>query len=825
MRVSLRWLRELVPNLEATDPEIAERLTAAGLEVEEVHPFGEGLEGVCVAEVRAITPHPSRDKLRLVTVWRGDREQTVVCGASNVPEPGGLVALGTEGTTLPAAGITLSERKIGGVSSAGMLCSEVELGLAESSDGILVLPEGTAAPGTPLPAAIPSCQDTVLELGVTPNRPDALGHIGVARELAALSGLQFEVPATGAPKRTTNTRVEDKVRIEVQEPDRCPHYGAGFVEDVQVAPSPLWMQWRLHSLGVRPISNVVDITNWLLFEFGQPLHAFDYDLLRGGKVIVRLATAGEPFKTLDGVARTLDPDDLVICDATGPTALAGVMGGENSEIRSSTRRVLLECAYFTPRGVRRASRRHGLQTESSFRFERGVDWAGVPAVLARAQSLLAELAGGAAARDPIHVRGKLPTLPKIRLRSKRLDALLGTPVPFDEAKGIVERLGFPVVGETGEAAERALEVEGASWRPEISREEHLIGEVARVRGYAQIPASLPAIVPQNPRPHGLDRTIRREAANLGLSEAVAFAFVSPKSLELLGAPPATVQLQNPMTEDRSVLRTSLLPGLLDALRHARRHGEGSVRLFTVAARCEGLTSQKTATDVRPRMRADFGVLPLEQPAFAAVLAGSRPAYLQKATEVDVYDAKGLAEELIERLTGQVPVIQLAKTVPKHLHPRGAATIELSGRAVGTLGPLHPDVIEALDLGGGAQVLELDLVPLEAVGRTRPRFRPIPRLPSSGRDVAVVVPDTLMASQIESTIRDAAGDLCESIELFDVFSGDAVGNGRRSLAYHVVYRDPLAATDPDHARTLTDKEVDQCHERVRRALSALGELRG
>jgi len=825
MRVSYGWLRELLPGLGASPSEVAERLTAGGLEIESISDFG-APGAVVVAAVRRIEPHPTRERLRLVTVDTGAGEHRIVCGAANVPAPGGLVALAPLGTHLPAAGVTLEARAIGGVDSAGMLCSEAELGLAEASDGILVLPEGAAPPGTPLARAVAGAHDTIFEVGITPNRADALGHVGVARDLAALLELPFAPPGPGTPARTSDASLGSVVDVRLDDPERCPIYGAAVVDEVTIGPSPPWLRYRLHALGVRPISNVVDVTNLLLLEFGQPLHAFDAALVSGGRIVVRRAAPDEPFTTLDGVARKLDADDLVICDARGPIALAGVMGGQNSEIREATRRVVLECAYFRPRGIRRTSRRHALSTESSYRFERGVDWGAVPVVLERAKVLLTELAGGAAIPSSTILTGAPLERPRVRLRGRRLDELLGIHVPFEEATRVLSRLGLTVKSVTTDADGPAADVEGASFRPDLTREADLIEEVARVRGLDEIPTVLPSIAPSPPRPTArLERSVLTHAANLGLSEAVTYSFVSERELAAVFAPAPVVALKNPMSEERSVLRTSLLPGLLDVLGRARRHGERSARLFAVGSRFlpPGVASDGPA---RPRAEADRRVLPEERPSFAAVLAGARPAHLEKPRDVDVLDAKGLVVELVERLTGQTPSVEAMAPEARlaHLHPRGAAWISLGTTHVGSLGPLHPDVVDALDLDGTAMIVELDLVAIESAGPPEPRYRPIPRLPATSRDVALVVHEGIAAAEIERQLRAAAGNLCESVELFDVFSGGAIPEGFRSLAYRLVYRDPRATTEPDAARTLTDEEVDREHERVRDVAKRLGELR-
>lgn len=823
MRISLRWLQQLVPGLQASADELGERLTASGLELDGIERIGVGLEAVRVAEVRRIEPHPSREKLRLVTVSLGDRDQTVVCGASNVPDPGGLVALAGIGTHLPAVNLTLEPRPIGGVVSEGMLCSEKELGLAEDSEGILILPPGLT-PGTPLPEALPECQDWILEVSITPNRPDALGHVGVAREVAALFDLEWSLPSGEAHPRAASQDLSALVRIENQDTERCPHYGARAVLGVEIGPSPLWLQWRLQALGIRPISNVVDITNLLLMEFGQPMHAFDLSLLRGKRVVIRRAMESEPFRTLDGVDRKLTSDDLVICDAEGPVALAGVMGGENTEIRADTQDVLLECAYFLPSGVRRTSRRHALSTESSYRFERGVDHRQVELVLDRAAALLCELAGGSAVPGAIHAKGDLPTPPEITLRHARQTALLGVELDFKHSLETLRRLGLDVLESNAEQAR----VRGAAHRPDIGREVDLIEEVARVAGLDQIPTELPAIAPQKPRDPGLEGRLSSIAASIGLSEAVTYAFVSERELEALHAPKPAVRLLNPLSEERSVLRTSLLPGLLEALRRARRRGEQSLRLFSVGPVFLGPNTHdqdETRQRIRPLNAEDAGQLPEERSSFAAVLAGPRPQYLTgKPQRQDVFDATGTAVELVERLLNRQVRIEASagQLDTQHLHPRGAGYLLVDGQRVGRLGPLHPDVVEALDLDGDAQVVELDIVALEALGVRRPKFKPIPRLPAVTRDVALVVGAEVQAGRLRTLISEAAGELCESVELFDSFVGGDLPAGHRSLAFRVVYRDPKAALDPDNARTLTDKEVDKAHARaVQQAEKAVG----
>jgi len=815
MLVSYRWLRELLPGLTASPEDVAQALSGVGLTVDAVHRPAASLKPLVVARVLEIKKHPKLDKVRIVAIDRGAGvRQEVVCGASNVPDPGGAVLLAPLGTHLPAAGFTLEPRKIGGVPSEGMLVSETELGLASDSKGIIVL-AGAPAAGTPLFEACPEVDDSIFEIDVTPNRPDALGHVGVARDLAALFELGFSYPVTDEPQHFADRALADLVRVSVEDPERCPHYGAGAVLGVKIGPSPDFMRWRLHRLGVRPISNVVDITNWLLFEYGQPLHAFDLRFVRGGAIVVRRAQPSEPFTTLDGIARRLDVDDLVICDAQGPVALAGVMGGADSEIRSDTADVLLECAYFSPRGIRRTARRHAMHTESSHRFERGTDWGGVERVLERAKGLLVKYAQGTCVRGAVHANGKSLAVPTMQLRAERLNALIGTEVPFEPALAALGRLGFTVLKREGEAATLA----GASHRPDVSIEADLIEEVARLRGLDAIPTLLPRVAPQEPKYAGaLERETARLGVELGLSEALTYAFVSAAELEAVHAPTPVVRLNNPLSEERNVLRTSLLPGLLEALKRARRRGETNVRLFSVGARFLPRPAAETsaaASAARPSKPEDARALPLEQPSFAAILAGTRREYLSlKPPEVDVYDAKGIALELCERLTQRrASVRSLGAESPKHLHPRGAAAVSIGEVQVGCFGPLHPKLVEALDLGGSALAIELDLAALEAIGRQVPRYTPIPRLPAVSRDVSLVVHDDVSAGEVAALLRDAAGALCESVELLAVFRGGSVPPEHQSLTFRLIYRDPKASSDAADARTLTDKEVDQEQDRV------------
>ncbi|HKU39565.1 MAG TPA: phenylalanine--tRNA ligase subunit beta [Polyangiales bacterium] len=792
MLASHKWLTELTGLAEAP-ADIARRLTLGGLEVESTRSFGSKLDKVVVAEVRALRPHPQRDKLRLVTVFDGQAEQEVVCGAPNVPEPGGRVAFARLGASLPN-GVTIEPRKLGGVTSSGMICSEVELDLGVDGDGILILaPEAVA--GQQLTAAL-GLEDTIFEIGLTPNRPDCLGHVGIARELCVLYGKPFTPPAPPLALEFASSGLPASVEIRAGE--RCPRYGAALVSGVRIAPSPFWLRYRLHTLGLRAISNVVDATNLIMLGWGQPIHAFDLHKLKGPSIVVRLARAGERMHTLDGQERVLTEDDLLICDAAGPVALAGVMGGGNSEIGDDTRDVLIECAYFDPRSVRRTSKRLGLHTDSSHRFERGADPEATRPVLAHASALIAELGGGKAATRAVDVQARAIEKKRVVFRAARAAQLLGRPVAASEATPIFQRLGCEL-----RASGETLDVVLPSFRPDLAREVDLIEEFARVVGYDTLPSLLPAL---NPTSDGAGnevafvRRLREAAVSQGLHEAVNYAFVAPSLLAKARAPEAerAIKLSNPMSEERSVLRTAVLPGLLMNLLGAQRHQQKRFAGFELA---------------RVFAPPAHGTLPAERYEFAALLWGLRQSWYEEREELDFYDAKGLMESLTHALLGTRGRTlldgSLAERAP-FLHPKRSAAVmcgSSSPLAVGVLGEVHPDVLRELDLAGRPVALLLE-VPLLLAAAAQPGVRAavsVPRFPAATRDLAVVVAEDVPAGEVAEVLRGAAQGLAESVTLFDIYRGAPVPPGHKSLAFHVTYRDLSA--------TLTDKRVDEVHAKV------------
>ena len=813
MRISLRWLAEYV-DLPAPE-ELARRLTAVGLEVEAVERTGAGLAGVVAARIVASEKHPGAEKLSVTRVDPGTgAELQIVCGARNY-RVGDVVPLATVGTVLPG-GQRIERAKLRGVESAGMLCSERELGLSEDADGLLVL-ESDVAPGTPIARAL-HLEDVLLEVNVTPNRPDALSHVGIAREVAGILGTRVRLPDPGL--REGGPPASDAVKVRIEAPDRCARYAARVIEGVKIGPSPRWLARRLESCGVRAISNVVDATNLALLELGHPLHAFDLEKVAGREIVVRTARPGERLVTLDGKDRALDPEDLLIADRDRGSALAGVMGGGDSEISAGTTRVLLESAWFAPGGIRRTSRRHGLKTEASYRFERGADPGMVIAAADRCAGLIAELAGGTVRPGVVDAHPRLVKPAEVRLRWARPGQVLGMDVSREEARRVLAGLGFD---------ETAADEAGAtwrvpSWRVDVSIEEDLVEELVRSRGYDAIPETLPtasaATTPAEPAETQAIARVREALESAGFAEAVNFSFVSDRDHAPFSGgggpgsqgagPPPAIRLRNPISTDLAVMRIGLVPSLLRnaALNRSRRVED--VRLYEVARA------------YYPRAAKADGILPGDAPAseelhVAGVMLGRRsPAGWAVGGEaVDFHDARAALEDVFASLG-----IEGARfEAPGHgwLHPRHSAVITRGGKVLGLAGEIHPRVAEAFELPRGVLAFELAGQTLFEAAALVPRHRPIPRFPAVLRDLAVVVADAVQAEVLLASVREEP--LVEAATLFDVYRGAPIPEGRKNLALAIRYR----ASD----RTLTDAEADAAHGRiVARLAAAFGaELRG
>lgn len=637
--------------------------------------------------------------------------------------------------------------------------------------------------------------DAVFDLEIAANRGELMSHLGVARELAAAARTSVRPPA-GVPVEEAVPAME-LARVHVDDRELCSRFTARMILDVKVGPSPAWLAGRLEACGIRSINNIVDVTNYVMLETGQPMHAFDYDRLQDGRLIVRLAHRGEPLVTLDGVERQLDPQTLVVADGARATSIAGIIGGASSEITSSTHRVLLEAAVWQPAMIRRTSKRLGVRTESSARFERGVDYAGVPAASTRAIRLIQELAGGRVLRGLVDINvGEVP-LRQVQLRWPSVSRLLGMDVPMDEGVAILRSLGFSV-----KVAERVARVVVPSYRRDVEREEDLVEEVARHYGYDRIPETMPVeITAQGSWAPSIEaeRAVRDALIRAGLTEVLTVSLTSPAALDALRLPEGhpyrnVVPIRNPMVEDHVQLRTTLLPGLLHVAGANTSHRVTDIQVFEV-----GRTFHPDGEGAHERR------------ALGVLMTGTQMRGTwnlpSEAVTVTYHSLKGAIESLLGEL--RVPGAVYQPSQRPWLHPGRAASLDIAGETIGTLGELHPEVIRQLDLPAGTCVAEVNLDALLARAVLQPRFASLPRLPSVRRDISLVVDAGVTAAQVEAVIRAAGGPLLEGVEVFDVYSGAPIPAGHRNLAYALRFRSP--------DRTLTAEEVAGAIAAIARAL--------
>jgi phenylalanyl-tRNA synthetase beta chain len=799
MKVSYRWLNEYIDLTGITADELAERMTRGGIEIDGVESLNKGVSGVVVGYVVSKEKHPDADKLNVCKVDVGTGEELqIVCGAKNV-DAGQKVPVAMIGAKLPGD-FAIKRAKLRGVESQGMICSAKELGIndkllpKEQQEGILVL-QSELAVGTPIGQVL-GIDDEVLELDLTPNRSDCLSMLGVAYEAGALTGRPVKLPDNRLNDAVIKT--SDYVKVSISAPDQCHRYTARYVQGVVVGPSPQWMQNRLIAAGVRPINNIVDITNYVMLEYGQPLHAFDADKLAGGRIDVRMARPGETIVTLDDQERKLEPHMLLITDGEKPIALAGVMGGANTEVTDTTVNILLESAKFDGGTVRKTSRQLGLRSESSIRFEKGVDLARVVPALDRAAALLTRYASGLAADGYVQASALTEQPVDVGVTLEKINSYLGTELSSLEVKTIFERLGFDYEAND----DGRFKVRVPSRRGDITRNVDLIEEVARLYGYDEIPTTP---IEGSTTPGGLTtaqairRSIRRKLTDAGLTEAFSYSLTHPARTQLfrtLAEDAKPIRLAMPMSEDRSVLRTSLLPNLLEIAAYNRNRRTEDLALFEIGS--VFLTDEATLTR-----------LPQEKHRLAGLLTGSRHAaqWNVKAEAVDFYDAKGVLEAVFE-LLGITDLIAYQAQPIEQLHPGRTAAVlldtERGWESIGYVGQLHPSLQQQEDLAD-TFVFEIELAPLYEHADFAIVQKPLPRYPAIERDIAVVVDAGVEAAKLTSEITATAGELLESVRVFDVFTGEKLGKDKKSVAVALVYR---------HAeRTLTDEEVTERHNAV------------
>jgi phenylalanyl-tRNA synthetase beta chain len=798
MQVSLKWLKDYV-ELDLAPDELAERLTMAGLEVDSLRRIEPAFTGVRVARIESLRPHPQADKLSLCTVSTGDAVFPVVCGARNI-RAGDVVPFAGVGATLPS-GDVIRSAKLRGEVSEGMLCSEEELGIGADASGIMLLPADLSL-GMGLAEAL-DLYDTVLDVGVTPNRSDCLSILGIAREVAAITGKKLRYPPAAVVEQ--GDPITGITSVSIEDPDLCPRYTARVLRNVKIAPSPYWLRRRLEAVGLRAINNIVDVTNFVMMELGQPLHAFDFRFLEQGRIVVRRSRAGESFVSLDEKERLLREDTLMICDGVKPVAIGGVMGGLNSEIKPDTETILLESAYFDPVSIRRTARSLAMGTDAAFRFERGIDPEGLVRALDRAASLMAELSGGTVCRGLIDQHPRIvASAREIPLRLKRVEAVLGSAVGDAAVVQILESLEMNV--ET--AGEGAFKVTPPTCRVDITREIDLIEEIARMHGFDRIPETLPAVAVSSGTGDLRSAVVarfREVMTGAGYQEVINYSFVSPQAVDQLGLPAdderrRLVAIRNPLTEEQAVMRTTLIQSLL---------------LNAQANAAVGCFDLKIFETGRTFIRRGSGEQPRENNRAALLISGRRyeDRWHFRDLPADFYDLKGAVENILEAL--RIASFSFGEgSAEPFLHPGKSCGIFSGGTQIGFLGEVHPEVLARMDLAGTFVLCELDLDLMAERSFSPASFRSLPRFPASARDVAFLASRGITAGQMVRLATDAAEELLEKVQIFDVYDGKNIPAGMKSLGLRFSYR----GTE----RTLTDEEVNEVHGRIlQRILQASG----
>ncbi|WP_457677715.1 phenylalanine--tRNA ligase subunit beta [Thermovibrio sp.] len=794
MKITYNWLNEFIDVSDLSAKEVAEVLTDVGIEVDSVRYAGENLEKVITGKIIEISKHPNADRLKICQVDVGDSVLQIVTGADNVFE-GAVVPVALHGAKLPT-GVRIKRSKLRGAVSNGMLCSEGELGLTDSSEGIMILPEGTPI-GKDIKEVL-NLNDWIIEYEITTNRPDALSVLGIARELRAVLNRAITLPKVDYKEGEFET--QEEVSLKVLDKGGCLRYEGFVVKGVENRESPLWMKVRLYLVGLRPINAVVDATNYVMYELGQPLHAFDLLKVEGREVVVRRARKGERIITLDGKEVELSEEDLVIADSERPIAIAGIIGGKGSSTELSTKEVFLESAHFEPMTIRRTSKRLGISTDSSYRFERGADIEACDFAAKRALTLITQITGGEVGRGKVSFYPKPYTPKVIVFNPERATRLLGVNIPARRATEILTNLGFTVKKERD-----YIVVKVPSWRKyDVSREVDLTEEVARIYGMKNIVSSYPLLhseVEKNFKPFEIDR-IKELLSDLGLTETINYSFIGKSLYKKFGLETENlIKIKNPLSEEWVYMRNFIFPSLVNNLVKNINRNERDAFLFEVS---------------RVFIPKEGKELPEEPLKLSFAITGRTREGIFKKRKVDFYDAKGIVEELLEflRLEGEFERLE----DKPFLHPGQSAKVKVKGREVGFVGKLHPDVLERLEVKQDIFVAELELETLLGLSmEEKVEFKKIPKFPPVIRDIALIVDKEVEVSQIEKVIRQAAKHL-EKLELFDIYEGKGIPEGKKSVAFSLTFRAP--------DRTLSDEEVNKILTAIIEKLSKIGaNLRG
>ncbi|MDZ4677916.1 MAG: phenylalanine--tRNA ligase subunit beta [Oligoflexia bacterium] len=803
MKISLKWLTKYIELKEftAAPEKLADILTNGGLEVEGIANQAKDFDHIVVGQILEKGKHPQADNLTLCKVTTGEKTHQIICGAKN-HNTGDKVVVSLPGAVLPG-NFAIKISKIRGIESQGMLCSDKELGLGDSQEGILILPAN--APLGESFAKYAKLDDVVFDIKVTPNRADCLSHFGLAREISGLTGKTFEFPVTPFTEGRESTR--KLIKVAVEDVERCPRYAGRVVQNIKVGPSPEWLKKSLESVGLRSINNVVDVTNFVMLELGQPLHAFDLNLLDGKQIIIRTAEKGEKFTTLDDKKLEFDGTELLICDLKNPIALAGVMGGLNSGVSDSTTEVFVESAYFLPSTVRRSSRRHGIDSDSSYRFSRGVDPDSVILALNRACQLLTEVAQGTVCADHYDNYPRPVVRPRIEVDLKFISARLGMTIDSIEAKRSLERIGCDVSGSGNK-----LLVNPPAFRGDLKLAEDLGEEILRLKGFANIPETLPSFT-QEPTRDDLGYLLEYKLAYTlqacGLHQAVNLSFTSSKfesdfltsdrgqaselGIDFSGP---SVKITNPLNAELDVMRVSVVPSLVRNALHNMRHAIHCGGLFEIAPVFRKIESPDIKEN-RPFT---------EETHLAFVQWGQEPETWVKQPQVSLfYKSKGILESFLSTWQYKSFKFEALKNPPAFLHPGQSARVFVEGKPVGFIGVLHPMIADKLEVKSSMVIAELNLKTLFTGQPRLTRVKGLPKFPSMQRDVALLVPQELSAGEIKAELQKAAGNLASKCEIFDIYMGDKLPADKKSLAFRMTYQDP--------SRTLSDEEINASHQKT------------